>query len=569
MEEKKLTGYPSIDKPWLKYYTEEQINAPLPHMTAYEYLKTQNAGRLDYIAIDSEVGCFTYGELFAQIDATAKALWAMGIQKGKNVLSMFPVLPHESFLFYGIDAVGAALCQIFPQYTSAEVCKLANRIDADLFFTFDFILTSEMERLVYSNTKVRHIIVVNFMPLMGRDERTLAWDVFMAKGRDVTLPEIHRDPAKDVLFLASTGGSTGEPKCVMYSDNSFNLTAHQTLHTPLPYQEKDRWLRIWPMLNGSAAIANHHMPLCCGMVMVIRNLPSGAEDFPNVLMSARPDHIVLIPQFFAAMEKSEALRGQDLSFLISVGFGGTAITPRLEEAVTDFFQEHKIDAFVGYAWGCSESATAGAYRVNWETVRTGCVGAPLTMADVSVFDVETGEECTYNQDGELCIRTPGMMLGYYKDTYATQKVLRTHADGSIWVHTGDLGFMDEDGIVTVKGRLTRTIFVVSGAKVYPQYLEGEISKVPGVQDVVVGAVPAPGGEGFYIPICFIVPENMGEAETVKNAVEQFCELKYAEDSRPKRVFIKERLPLNKSNKPDILLLEKEAAEEMEEMYVCI
>ena len=181
MDKKALTGYPSIDKPWLKYYTEEQINAPLPHMTAYEYLKTQNADRLDYLAIDSEVGCFTYGQLFAQIDATAKALWAMDIRKGKNVLSMFPVLPHESFLFYGIDAVGAALCQISPMYTAAEVCNYANRIDADLFFVFDFLLSPEMERMVYENTKVRHIIVVNFTPLQGRDERTITWDAFISE----------------------------------------------------------------------------------------------------------------------------------------------------------------------------------------------------------------------------------------------------------------------------------------------------------------------------------------------------------------------------------------------------
>ena len=194
--------------------------------------------------IDSEVGNYTYRELFAQIDATAAALWAMGIQKGKHVLSAFPVLPHESFLFYGFDAMGAALCQLVPQYTALEVCNYANRIDADLFFVFDFILTPEMEQMIYQSTKVRHIIVVNFMPLQGRDERTIAWDAFIAQGKDVILPEIHRDPAKDVLFFASTGGSTGEPKCVMYSDNSFNLTVHQTLHSPLYYKAKDRWLRI-------------------------------------------------------------------------------------------------------------------------------------------------------------------------------------------------------------------------------------------------------------------------------------------------------------------------------------
>lgn len=139
MEEKKLTGYPSIDKPWLKYYKQEYIDAPLPEMTAYEYLKTVNAERLDCQAIDSDMGNYTYKELFAAIDATAASLWQMGIKKGKKVLSMFPVLPHESFLFYGIDAVGAALCQIAPQYTAEEVCNSANRIDADLFFVFDYI----------------------------------------------------------------------------------------------------------------------------------------------------------------------------------------------------------------------------------------------------------------------------------------------------------------------------------------------------------------------------------------------------------------------------------------------
>lgn len=262
MAEKKMTGYPSIDKPWLKYYTEAQRSAPLPHMTAYEYLKRQNAERLDYVAIDSEVGNFTYGELFAQIDATAKALWAMDIRKGKHVLSMFPVLPHESFLFYGIDAVGAALCQISPMYTAAEVCNFANRIDADLFFVFDFILTPEMERMVYENTKVRHIVVVNFMPLQGRDARTMSWDAFMALGQDVTLPEIHRDPAKDVLFFASTGGSTGEPKCVMYSDDSFNLGAIEALDSPLPYAQKHKWLRLWPIFSDTAAVANrNHAPV--------------------------------------------------------------------------------------------------------------------------------------------------------------------------------------------------------------------------------------------------------------------------------------------------------------------
>ncbi len=559
-ERKGLTGYPSIDKPWLKYYTEEQHNAPLPHMTAYEYLKAQNADRLEYLAIDSEVGCFTYGQLFAQIDATAKALWAMDIRKGKNVLSMFPVLPHESFLFYGIDAVGAALCQISPMYTAAEVCNFANRIDADLFFVFDFLLTPEMERMVYENTKVRHIIVVNFMPLQGRDDRTLAWEAFMAMGRDVTLPEIHRDPAKDVLFFASTGGSTGEPKCVMYSDDSFNIVVHQYIQSPHTYDPAQKWMRMWPIFSGSASIANNHLPLSCGMVSVLRNFMGDVMEFPRLLMEVRPNHLMLIPQMFDTMEHSELLIDQDLSFVVHAGCGGMAITPQFEERVNTFFEQHNIDTFLGYGWGCTESATTGTIRSNFETTRPGTVGVPHVCAAVAAFDAETGEECTYGQEGELCICSEGMMLGYYNAPEQTAKVLRIHADGRRWLHTGDLGTVDQEGFVRVTGRMTRMILISANAKIYPAAIEAEIAKVPGVMEVVFCAVPK--DNGFFTPVCYIVPENMEEAEAVKAAVEQFCNRKFAEDTRPKRVFIKAQLPLNKGNKPDILLLEKEAAEAM-------
>ena len=151
---KPLTGYPSIDKPWLKYYTEEQINAPLPHMTAYEYLRQQNAGHEDLQAIDSAFGNYTYRGLFDMIDRTAAALWQLGMKKRQIVLEMLPVMPHESFLFYGVDITGAALAPLAPMYPTEEVCKAARKFDAALFFTFDMLLTPEMEQAVYAQTGV-------------------------------------------------------------------------------------------------------------------------------------------------------------------------------------------------------------------------------------------------------------------------------------------------------------------------------------------------------------------------------------------------------------------------------
>ena len=219
---------------------------------------------------------------------------------------------------------------------------------------------------------------------------------------------------------------------------------------------------------------------------------------------------------------------------------------------------HNIDTFLGYGWGCTESATVGSFRVNRETTRVGTAGIPFVKAIVSAFDTETGNECKYGQEGELCICSPGMMVGYYDEPEMTAEKLRTHTDGTKWLHTGDLGTVDAEGFVRVKGRLTRMILIAHNAKIYPAAIENAISQINGVKEVVFCAIPNKNGDGFFTPVCYIVPNNMAEAETVKDAVEQFCQLKYAENCRPKCIFFKEQLPLNKGNKPDILALEKEA-----------
>ena len=560
MEEKKLTGYPSIDKPWLKYYKQEHIDAPLPHMTAYEYLKTMNADRLEIQAIDSDVGNYTYRELFAVIDATAASLWKMGIQKGKKVLSMFPVLPHESFLFYGVDAVGAALCQIAPQYTAVEVCNYANRIDADLFFVFDYILTPEMEQMVYQNTKVRNIVAVNFAPLQNRDQRTLSWDAFLALGRDVTLPEIHRDP-NDLLFLASTGGSTGEPKSVMLNDNCFNITVHQYLNSDLDYQAGDRWMRLWPIFSATAAVSNNHLPLCAGMNMLLRQFPMNIMDFDKMILDDKPNHLVLIPQLLDVLESSELLQDMDLSYIKTAGCGGLSITSQFEERVQQFFQKHNVNTYLGYGWGCTENASSAAMRSNYETTLIGAVGAPLVKTVVSIFDPEDGTERRYDEEGELCIRSHTIMMGYYNDPEMTSKVLRKHSDGSVWLHTGDLGTISADGIVTVKGRMTRMIFVFPTAKIYPQALESAVSKVAGVQEVVFCEIPDKEHDGFFLPVCFIVPDGTCSADEVKNNVEQYCEEAFPDYSRPKHIYIRDHLPLTRVGKPNIRALEAELMEQ--------
>lgn len=554
--EGELTGYASIDKPWLKYYTEEHIKAELPHMTAYAYLKKLNAERLDFQAIDSEVGNYTYGELFEMVDRTAASLYKLGTCKGKIVLTMLPVLPHETFLFYGVDVVGAAMCQLPPQAITEDVCNAIKKYDSEIFFVFDYLLTMEMEQAIYENTSLKNIIVIASEAIQGRDIRTISWEDFLKQGEGLTLPEIHRNP-KDLLFLASTGGSTGEPKSVMLNDDCFNIAVHQYLNSDVEYEEKDRWLRLWPVFSVSACVVNHHLPLCTGMLCVLRQFPLDIFRFDEMLIAEKTHHLVLIPQLLDVLEKSELIKTQDLGYVKTAGCGGLSLTRQFEERVNSFYREHNINTFIGYGWGCTESTTGGAIRSNFETTRIGTAGAPMVSVVVSVFNPDDETEMKYDEDGELCISSPTIMMGYFKDEELTNKIIRKHADGSVWLHTGDLGTIDKDGIVTVKGRMTRMLFVFPMAKIYPQSLESAISKVDGVREVVVCGMSDEEHNGFQVPVCFIVSEGGYAPERVIANVKAYCDEAFPEHARPKKILIKEVMPLTKVGKPDIRALEAE------------
>lgn len=555
------TGFGSLDKPWLKFYTEEHINDEIPHMTVYEYLKKLNENNLDTIAIDSMEGKYTYKELEELIDLTAAALHKKGIKKGKKVLVMLPPLSHESILFYATTTIGGAIGYIPPQSTSQEVCETINNLDFDEFIVFDYLLTPEMEHEIYEKTKLNSIINVNFMPMNNRDSRTIAWQDFLNTGKNYTLPNIEVKP-EDLAFIAKTGGSTGTPKSVLLDHNCFNIAIHQYLNSDLAYDQKDRWLRLWPLFSATAAVSNNHLPLCAGMTNLIRNFPMNINDFDKMILEEKPEHLILIPQLLDVLEKSELLKNEDLSYFKSSGCGGISITSQFEERVKDFYKQHNASCILGYGWGCTENSTSAAMRSNEETTIVGTVGAPQVKTIVATFDPEDGTEKQFGEEGELCINSYTTMMGYYNDNELTNNVIKIHEDGSKWLHTGDLGVINSNGIVTVKGRMTRMIFVFPTAKVYPSALEDSISKVPGVEQIAVCEIPDLEHEGFYLPVCFIVPDKNYNPETVKENVAKFCEASFQEHYRPHEIYLRDYLPLTKVGKPDIKVLEAELQSKM-------
>ena len=210
-----------------------------------------------------------------------------------------------------------------------------------------------------------------------------------------------------------------------------------------------------------------------------------------------------------------------------------------------------------YTYDDKNTTEIQCIRSNWKTTHVGTAGAPMVNVIVSAFEPDDEIEKQYGEEGELCINSPTIMMGYYKEEEATHKVIRKHTDGSVWLHTGDLGTINSDGIVTVKGRMTRMLFVFPVAKIYPQSLENAISKVDGVREVAICGMQDYEHDGFQVPICFLVPEDGYVSKQVIANVDAYCEDAFPEYARPKKIFVKDAMPLTKVGKPDIRALEAE------------
>lgn len=307
-----FTGYPSIDMPWLKYYSEEQIMSPIPHnLTVYEYLRLLNNNNLSLTAIEFMGEKITYKELFEKINTTAKALISIGVKPGEIVTIMLPACPEEIYLFYALDLIGGCANFVFPGTSLLEVQETMENFSCDKLIILDDIL-NQPNNLI-NNNKFKVINKMLFGEQKNKGTNILKYDEFYIKGKNTELPN-YKKKADEPLFIAKTGGTTGKPKCVILSDKSFNLQVHQHLNADLGYSSGDRWLRMWSLFSASAAVSSCHLPLCYGMTLILEPIPD-IERIDEVLLRTKPNHMPLIASCIETLVNSEILKPGQLSFM--------------------------------------------------------------------------------------------------------------------------------------------------------------------------------------------------------------------------------------------------------------
>lgn len=572
MEEKKLTGYPSIDKPWLKYYSQEAINAPLPECTMYEYLWESNKDYLGNTALRYFDRKISFGEMFDNIEKAAKAFTAIGLKKGDIIIMATVTTPETVYAFYALNRLGVIPNMVDPRTSTEGIREYIREVDAKVVLTLD-VAYPKIEAAIVG-TNVEKIIVTSpadSLPLVKRmlfsfsekikgntynfAENCVVWKQFIENGSIITSKDMPYE--KDFCcVIVHTGGTTGMPKGVMLSNENVNALVLQSILTGIDMKREHTWMDIMPPFIAYGIGMGLHLPLVIGMETIL--IPSfDAKKFDELLLKHKPIHMVGVPSYWGVIINSKKLAKKDLSYIIAPTVGGDTMDATLEKNANAFLREHGCRYPVTKGYGMTEvcAGVSGTVDANNEI---GSVGIPFVKTIISVFDPETGEELTYNGQGEICISGPNVMLGYYENEAATKAIKRVHKDGTVWIHSGDIGYMNEKGSLFIVDRVKKMIVRYDGFKVFPSLIERTVSAHASVSSCCAVGTPDTEHTQGMLPVVFVVLHEGFDAKTVNDELRILCQTELPEYAQPVWFKFVDALPLTPIGKVDYRALEKEA-----------
>lgn len=535
-----LTGYASLDKPWLKYHGEEEIQKNFEPMSIYQLMKKQNVGFEKNTAINYYGKKINYGEMLKQIDIVARSLVELGVKPGDIVMMSMPNTPEAEYLFYAINKIGAIVNSIDPR-TSQEVIK--NDIiesKAKYFFSID-VIAPKIEKMIDDTqlTKIISIPPTTSLPLALKvvsnltannrkkedNNNVMTWNDFCNIGKKSTknVEEVYIENSTAVIV--HTGGSTGIPKGVCLTNENFNALIYQLLFNGMGFERNMKFLNILPPFIALGLDNAMHLAACIGLESIM--IPTfEPEDFPGLVLKYKPNLLLCGPIHCKMMIENEKMKNADLSFLTICCSGGDKMPEEFQRKIQQFLKEHNAKANIWIGYGATETS-AGNTCLKDNCFRYDSVGTAYLKNNLAIFDIEKDEEVIgYNQIGELRVSGPTVMNGYFKNEKETKNVIKSDENGIRWYCTGDLAHFDEDGQLYIDGRIKR-IITRRGFKIYPSYIESLILTHPAVKDCAVVGVPDK--EEINIPVANIVLKDDTDNEAIKEQVIDFIDKKIKDE----------------------------------------
>ena len=566
--ERELTGFPSIDKPWLKYYSEEAIQTSLPQKTLYGYLYENNRNHMESIALNYFGNRITYQKFFEHIKETADAFATAGIKQGDMVTILSLLTPETIYCIYALNYIGAVANMGYLSLSEDEIVQMVEKTNSKAIIVLDVAtekvihvqerLTSGMMIILPVESSMpwlmKSILKLKKKKLPNDGNRVLTYPSFVKEyAGQKQAAEVQWEEDQPAV-LVYTSGTTGEPKGVVLTNDNINAVAFQYRYSGLKFKTGETILAFMPPFLAIGFCLNVHMPLTLGLEEILGPNPD-SDVITKLYKKNKPNHFVAAPTNI--LQIIDAMQGKSMSHCITLAGGGESMTPQQEEMVNTYLAEHGSDAKYITGYGMTEFAATVTTGLN-NVYQENTLGIPLCKTIVKIVDTETGKELPYGEVGELCFHTPSQMKEYYQNPKETGETIRQHEDGMKWIHTGDLGWVDQEGFVHFKGRMKR-IYMTQGEdgtlyKVFPARTEMVLMELGNVKKCAV--MVRMEGKLVKEQIAYLVLDKKVEKENVLKTVRTHCRKMLPSHSVPGKYIILDEIPLTQSGKTDYRALEK-------------
>lgn len=561
---------PSVLKPWMSLWGTDLPDIRDAECNMLEFIEKRNSSHPDSTALNYFDRKISYRQLLHNIQDTAKAYYNLGVRPGDKITLVSVMTPETVYSFYAASLMGATLNMVDPRSSPLSLRTYIREVNSRFILTLDSVYP-KVEQAI-QEVPVERVIVSSLADSLSGEETqadlpaqqtdalysgtVIPWREFLAASTD-TPPLAQRpyDPLHASVIM-HTGGTTGTPKGVLLSDKAFNALALQIAQKRVRQGEK--MLNIMPPFIAYGFGVGIHTPLSHGMEVILVPFFEPSH-FSALLKKYHPQHMAGVPLHYRVLANDPAMENEDLSYVLSAAAGGDAIGVQAEEEVNAFLQRHHAPYPLCKGYGMTELCACTAACVR-EINKPGSVGIPLYLTTVGIFDPESGEELGFNAPGEVCVSGPTMMLGYYDMPYETENMVRTHADGTKWVHTGDIGTMDEEGYLFISGRSKRVIIRHDGFKVFPTTIENEICKVFGIAHACAVAVKDRERTQGDLPYVFLMAKAdfSGASADLIEHVRRHCVAELAEYMQPVGYQIVDKFPHTGIGKIDYRALQERA-----------
>ena len=560
--------------PWLSYYGTTPASLDYPDKTMYQLLSEtarQHPNNTAYIFQGKKT---TFAQFMSRIDSAARGLTAMGIGKDDKVTICMPNCPQALDCFYALNRIGAIANMIHPLSAPQEIAFYLNFSRSKAILTLDqfYGKVSQILPQVENPTQIFVARIADELPFplnviyphtkggkhpLPKDGYTL-WKDLLIAGTDLLDLPADDGKADDCAVILYSGGTTGTSKGIMLSSRNFNALGLQTIAASgFGSIVGMKMLSVMPVFHGFGLGIGIHTALIGGATCIL--VPQfNIKTYARILLKQKPNIIPGVPTLFEALLRSKDLEGKDLHFLKGIFSGGDSLSPELKRKVDAFLKAHNCAEQIREGYGTTECVTASCLTPK-DYAREKSIGVPFPDTFYKIVTPGTNVEADPGVEGEICVSGPTVMLGYMDNPEETANTLQHHTDGRIWLHTGDLGYMDEDGFVYFRQRIKRMI-VTSGYNIYPSQLENIID---GHEKVLLSCcIGVPDDYRGQRIRAYVVPmPGVKPTDSLKKEILDYCSQHIAKYALPRELVWRTELPKTLVGKVAYRVLEEEAARE--------